>query len=378
MRLVIPLEMPDMKGGMLQSVELLLRFLPASVEKIVFVPGQSLVADRMKAAGASVVRSVSEHWTLSSSSPVSTMFSLLRFRSELNSLIVPETILLTNNIAAELLCGLGASGNGVTRIFVNRGDRYAGVSARALRRSLRSCRKCIATTKYQRHVLHDTLGVAENRIAIIPNGVDCAELDDVTNVPMPAWRETGALHLAAVGFPSERKNQELLIRAVAKLRKTYPNVRGLIIGSPGSSPDEQYLSFLKRITGELELSDVVRFIPFVEDKRELFSGIDILISTSRREGFGRTIIEAMAAGRPVIARRAGGPENIIEHGVNGLLVSGDDPEELAGAVGSLISDPGLRASLVSNARAECSARYNAQSVAAAYYRIFTGSLGLSS
>jgi glycosyltransferase involved in cell wall biosynthesis len=83
---------------------------------------------------------------------------------------------------------------------------------------------------------------------------------------------------------------------------------------------------------------------------------DLLVSSSRREGFGNVLIEAMAVGTPVLATRAGGPETFIEDGANGFLVAPDDAAALADAIEALLTHPARRLSVREAAR-DTAARY---------------------
>lgn len=83
---------------------------------------------------------------------------------------------------------------------------------------------------------------------------------------------------------------------------------------------------------------------------------DLLVSSSRREGFGNVLVEAMAAGTPVLATRAGGPETFIDHGVNGFLAPAGDAPPLAAAIAALLADPRRRLS-VRAAALETARRY---------------------
>lgn len=76
-----------------------------------------------------------------------------------------------------------------------------------------------------------------------------------------------------------------------------------------------------------------------------YRSADLLVSASRREGFGNVLIEAMAQGLPVLSTRAGGPETFITHGTNGFLVPPEDPPALAEAIRALLSDPDRRLSV---------------------------------
>lgn len=370
MRIIMPLEMLDLKGGMPQSVELLVRFLPASVEKVMVVPQGSKVSTRMAAAGAEVVCLKEERWTVGRESPARTLRTFVSFRRGLRPLLTPTSVLVTNNIASELLCGLGNPWPHTPRIFINRGDAYGGVSATALKRSLRSCRACVATTDYQRDTLVRTLGVEVARVRTIPNGVDLSELDGPQSAK-PSWYRTGRVHIATIGYPSERKNQALLIKAIGVLKRSGIPVAGIIVGSPGCDGDQRYLESLKLLAHQLDLGQDIIFQPFVDDKRKVFWGVDIMASTATREGFGRTLIEAMAVGCPVVALRAGGPECIIQHEMTGLLVSNNAPEEFAAALKRIIECPTLASRLVENGRRDCRGRYDAGHVASQYFSLFS-------
>ncbi|WBH17823.1 glycosyltransferase [Sphingomonas radiodurans] len=82
----------------------------------------------------------------------------------------------------------------------------------------------------------------------------------------------------------------------------------------------------------------------------------LVVSSSRREGFGNVLIEAMAVGTPVLATRAGGPETFIDHARNGFLVAADDPAALADAIGGLLADADQRLAVREPAR-ETAAHY---------------------
>lgn len=366
-----------MKGGMLQSVELLLRFLPSTVEKIVFIPGASQIAERMTATGARVVRSPADGWTVASASPLRTVACAAAFRQEIGRLLTADSVLLTNNIASELLSGLGPSPVPAPRIFVNRGNQYRGLSAWALKSSLRTCVRFVATTSYQRDVLMRPLGCPTEKITVIPNGVDATLLRDAKSQPRPYWCRPGAIHVATLGYPSEGKNQALLLRSIARLLPRFPNVVGAVIGSAGSDGDVRYQEKLRALVGELGIEKSIVFVPFVEDKRSLFSGIDVLASTSLREGFGRTIVEAMAAGVPVVALRAGGPETIIRHRATGLLVDTNDAELFSDALRSVLAGGEETAAMVQRAREDCERRFSARSTAAEFMRVFEASAALT-
>jgi glycosyltransferase involved in cell wall biosynthesis len=99
------------------------------------------------------------------------------------------------------------------------------------------------------------------------------------------------------------------------------------------------------LVAELGISDRFRFLGFTPDVRPAVVDFDILTLPSLQEPFGRSIIEAMALGAPVVATRVGGVPEIITDGEHGLLVPPDDPAALAEAIDRLLGDAALRARL---------------------------------
>jgi glycosyltransferase involved in cell wall biosynthesis len=104
-----------------------------------------------------------------------------------------------------------------------------------------------------------------------------------------------------------------------------------------------YDETLKDMARTMELGSAVRFTGFRADIPSVMSELDLVVSASHYESFGRTLVEAMAAARPVVATAVGGVPEIIDDGVTGLLVPPHDPSALASGVARLLSDPALRA-----------------------------------
>ena len=178
---------------------------------------------------------------------------------------------------------------------------------------------------------------------IIPNGI---KVDDfATAEPFPHLRD-GMVNLLFFGRLEKRKGLRYLLSAYSKLKWDWPNLRLLVVG-PGKPDDESY-----RIMGERNLQDVV-FVGRVsdEDKFRYYKSADIFCSPATgRESFGIVLLEAMAAGKPVVASDIEGFSSVLTHGHDGLLVPPKKDDQLAEAIGSLLRDPGLRSRLVANAR----------------------------
>ena len=98
------------------------------------------------------------------------------------------------------------------------------------------------------------------------------------------------------------------------------------------------------------LGHVCQILPFQDNIVSLLQGIELLVMPSRQESFGLVLVEAGAAGKPVVACRSQGPDEIVEHGITGLLIGQDNPTELASAIRKLAASGGLREKMGTAAR----------------------------
>jgi glycosyltransferase involved in cell wall biosynthesis len=153
------------------------------------------------------------------------------------------------------------------------------------------------------------------------------------------------------------KGQDTAIEALARLRSEYPAARLLLVGETKfverrtRFDNRAYLARLKQLVAELGLADGVEFLGERLDVFELIAALDVLVAPSWEEPFGRTIVEALAIGTPVVATAVGGPAEIIEDRISGRLVDPRDPGTLAGALGELLARPDQRLRLAEAGRA---------------------------
>jgi glycosyltransferase involved in cell wall biosynthesis len=98
---------------------------------------------------------------------------------------------------------------------------------------------------------------------------------------------------------------------------------------------------IRQLPKQMGISDRVVFLGYVKDMAPLYSAFDAVVAPSDVEGLCRVILEAMAASRPVIAVRAGGPVEVVEDAVTGLLVPPQDPRALGQAITHLAQDDAL-------------------------------------
>lgn len=190
-------------------------------------------------------------------------------------------------------------------------------------------------------------GVPAGRIRVIPSGIDL-QLFELPFDREAVRRELGlgpgdvlAIQVAAL---APHKSQETLLDAAARLSRSAPNVTICIAGE-GALRD--VLLARHRALG---LGDRVRFLGFREDVIPLLRAADLFVLSSYLEGLGTSVLDAMAAGLPVVATEVGGVPEIVRHEVNGLLVPARDPEALAAAIARLAQDPGARARMGAKGR----------------------------
>jgi glycosyltransferase involved in cell wall biosynthesis len=152
------------------------------------------------------------------------------------------------------------------------------------------------------------------------------------------------------------KGQDTLLEAFARLRSRYPMARLVLAGrSADSAPDGfggDYRDYLERRLKTLQLEDVVVMPGFVPRGRmpEFFGALDVLAHPATDEPFGLAVVEAMAAGRPVVAGRGGGVLEIIRDGVDGLLVAQDDAAQITAAIEAVLTEPARASQFVASAR----------------------------
>lgn len=187
------------------------------------------------------------------------------------------------------------------------------------------------------------------KVAVIPFGI---ELDRFTkNLPAKSEARTrlglpqDATIVGVVGRLEPEKCQETLIKAGAILHKSGRPVHLLIVGDETLHEKSGYAHFLKNLARESNLADSTHFRPAMSNVADVYAALDIFTLTSKSETYGMVTIEAMSSGLPVIGTRHGGTREIIDHGVNGLLVEREAPEELADALRRLLEEPQLAAKL---------------------------------
>ena len=181
---------------------------------------------------------------------------------------------------------------------------------------------------------------------IIPNGIDVERFANGA-APIPEFQD-GKVNVLFVGRLEKRKGLKYLLDALATLKWDHPDVRLIVVGG-GNLDRDSY-----RILGERNLTDVV-FTGNVSEKEKprYFRTADIFCSPATgQESFGIVLLEAMAAGKPVVATDIEGYASLLTEGVEGFLVKRKDGGALADALARLIEDPVLRQQMGAQGRAK--------------------------
>lgn len=190
-------------------------------------------------------------------------------------------------------------------------------------------------------------GVAPERVCVVRSGVDLGQ-------PV---RRASAATLGTLGVTPGRalvvmvsslipphKDPETFLVALAAAREAGAPFQALLVG------DGPLAGKAERLRRELGLEEVVRLTGFRRDAVELLAAADVAVLSSRDEGLGTTLLDAMAAGVPVVATAAGGVREIVRDGLDGVLVPVGDGRALGAAVARVLRDPGLRAVLAAAGR----------------------------
>jgi glycosyltransferase involved in cell wall biosynthesis len=204
-------------------------------------------------------------------------------------------------------------------------------------------------------------GIPAQKGMVVPNALLEGDLAAAGAVPRTALGLTAEhLVVANVGRLVRWKGQDVFLRALAEAAPGLPHLRALIVGGPDADASSRtFAAELRQQAQSLGLGDRVVFTGHRRDAQRLMAAADVVVhSAVTPEPFGRVIIEALAAGRPVIATAAGGVLDILEHEVTGLLVPPGDAPALARAIERLARDPGLRERLGTAGRRHVIAAFN--------------------
>jgi glycosyltransferase involved in cell wall biosynthesis len=224
-----------------------------------------------------------------------------------------------------------------------------------------------ASAAIERMLVED--GVPAEHVVTVRDGVDVGRVEaaEAVNVREEFWFPSHSLVVGNIAALVPHKGQKHLLDAAATVITEVPHARFVILGE-GELKGE-----LERQVRRLHLGQHVVLAGFRPEILGFLKGFDLFVLSSVTEGLGSSLLDAMAAGRPIVATTAGGIPEVVENGVNGMLVPPRDHRALAAAIVALLKDPAKRARLANagleRVRRSFSAERMVDETLAAYSRL---------
>lgn len=198
---------------------------------------------------------------------------------------------------------------------------------------------------HNRHIKH----------TIILNGIDLSDFPDKdtrgASIRSQYAIKQDEIVIGMVGnLSTELKRHNIFLDMAQVLIKEHHQLKFIIFGGSSNLDQTPYTRSLAEQVRSSGLSKKVIWAEFIEDTAAMMNAVDILVHPALTEGSGRVIMEAMAAGKPVVAMKSGGVQELIRDGENGFLVQPGNDQDLAVKVKLLLEDDNLRQIVAANAR----------------------------
>lgn len=210
-------------------------------------------------------------------------------------------------------------------------------------------------------------GITRDKIRVIYNGVDTSRFDGPVD-PHATREELGIpAHHVVIGHLARlepQKDPRTFLAAAAIVAKRNPNVSFLVVGGGSLKAD------LEREAKTLGLTDRMIFTGPRRDVPRLLAACDMSVLSSVKEGMSNTVMESMAAGRPMVATSVGGNPELIRDGETGFLVPTRDPQAIAEGLQRIIDDPALAKSMGLQAKARMAERFSVEAMVSETERLY--------
>lgn len=276
------------------------------------------------------------------------------------------TVLHANSVRAGLITRLAGTLFGPPAVVHVRDVLPEGATARAIKRALTSnSAELIAISHYVERKFASP--GSDARMTVIDNPVDQRRFEADSCDAGECRRMLGvdgkSPLIGIVGQITPWKGHDTAIRAFGLIRQRHPDAMLLVVGdvkfsAPGTSLDNYgFLRGLHALIRDLGMTDDVVFLGERDDIPQVMRALDVLLVPSTAEPFGRTVAEAMTMGTPVIATTEGGPSELLEHGVSGLLAPPGDHQAWATAIDQLVSDRPAARQMAQAARTVAQVRF---------------------
>lgn len=208
--------------------------------------------------------------------------------------------------------------------------------------------------------------------AVIPSGIDVERFQRARDAgrQVPSWFDcpADATIVGSIGWLTDIKGHRVLLEALGYLKEEFPRLHAVIVGSGGQQ------DALLAQADALGLRDRIHLVGHREDIERCLAGMDCFVLPSLNEGMGRALIEAMAAGLPVVASRVGGIPALVQHETNGLLVAPGDGRALSQALRRILIDPQWAGRLGAKASRSIGKEFGVRAMVDAVETLYRGAL----
>ncbi|MBI4172523.1 MAG: glycosyltransferase family 4 protein [Actinobacteria bacterium] len=360
-------------GAEWSLLRLVERLDPAEVRAAVVLGEEGTLGDRLRAAGVPVVvcaldaslrerrkDSLDGRGLADPRSIALAAGAVLRLRRVFREL--EAEIVHTNSLKAHVLGGLAGRIAGARVLWHVRDHLAEPYLPRAAVRAVRLAARVVPDAVVA--VSESAARTVPRRdVAVVHQGVDLPPLDG-------GRPDNGTLRVGLVGRIAPWKGQDVFLAAAAQVARAFPGAEFVLAGSPLFG-EEDFEHELRATAERGDLRGRVQFLGFRDDVHAVFRELDVAVHASTQaEPYGNVVVEAMAAGKPVVASAAGGVLEIVEDGRTGVLVPPGDADALAAALNRLLGNPAERDRLGSAARRCVEERFSPGGDAAAITRLY--------
>ena len=230
------------------------------------------------------------------------------------------------------------------------------------RHVLSNAGRVIAVSEAVAESLRQNGVIESSKITVVHNGIDIDRFARARAGDVPVV-------VGTVGHLAPIKGHDVFVRAAALISARRPEVQFVVIGED-KSPQMHHRRSLESLISELGLKDIVATPGWQDDMPAVLSSLTVFVSAARSEPFGLAIVEAMAAGLPIVATASEGASEILEDGRTGKLVPVDDHHALAQAVNELLDNPVECSRLARNAQLAAREHYSLTRMASDTERVY--------
>ncbi len=355
MKLIFIFEFNHFLGGASHSLKDILNMLSDSYEICIVAPYFDEMAIYCSERNFLYIYDTNLQWSVSFKNPFQSIYKTIKIQNLILGCVNKDDIIIVNGILTEFILGAFKRLSKFKRIYFVRGE--VGRSRLWSFMSFSGIESVICVSSYCKSQFLERFPNFKKNVYVLNNSI---HLDAINQFEKNLNLKSEFI-ICSVGFFHPNKNQELLLNALHILIQEGFKIRVEFYGEAASEIDIEYKKILHNIIDEKKLNDYVKFMGYC-DKSLIYSNVDLLVSTSKSEGFGKSILEAMAYKIPVIAyAQSGGPKDIIDNNQDGILLNNYDPQTLADAIKYLYNNPHVSSCFVARAHNKVFSKFSQES-----------------